>query len=442
MDILIILGAIVIGTVIASAMACLPALHIYNVAGIALMLALKIDPNKDLIPTTALVAFMMSLVVAYSVLNTIPSIFLGAPDESAIFVTMPGSRALMLGKGLEATLLTGIGSLGGLFFLVLISPLAPTLIPIIKKVTAPHMHWILATILAFMVMSEWPKGGDRGGKGWKRFFAAWKNLFAGLLTLILSGILGFIILYRPVTPLEASFQNIMPAFVGMFAIPWVIQNMMSRTLPPKQHICQTLDVTPRLFLRGVGAGCFGGMFAAIFPIVTGGIGGLLAGHATAQRDDRLFIISQGASKVVYYVGGFMLLFVPGLAITRGGMAWMISGVYQPVGYGDYYMAIAVICLSGAISFMLLGFFTRRVIALIQKIDYRLISLFTLLFIIAVVYFMCSWEGLIIMAVSTGIGMIPVAFHSRRMNCMGVLLIPVSLNMAGYGPTVANWLGLL
>ena len=169
---------------------------------------------------------------------------------------------------------------------------------------------------------------------------------------------------------------------------------------------------------------------------------MLAGHATAQRDDRLFIISQGASKVVYYVGGFMLLFVPGLAMTRGGMAWMISGVYQPVGYGDYYMTIAVICLSGAISFLLLGSFTKGVIWVIKRVDYRLISLFTLLFIVAVVYFMCSWEGLVIMTVSTGIGMIPVAFHSRRMNCMGVLLIPVSLNMAGYGPTVAGWLGLL
>ncbi len=28
------------------------------------------------------------------------------------------------------------------------------------------------------------------------------------------------------------------------------------------------------------------------------------------------------------------------------------------------------------------------------------------------------------------------------NCMGVLLLPISLNMAGVGPTVAHWLGLI
>lgn len=441
MEILMVLGAVFIGTLIACFMACLPALHIYNVAGIVIMMVLPIV-KANIFPGSVLVAFMMSLVVGYSVLNTIPSIFLGAPDESAVFVTMPGNRALMLGKGYEATLLTGIGSLGGLAFLVLISPLASIVISNLKNAVAPHMHWILGTILAFMVMSEWPKDNPRAKDGWPRLFQAWKSLAAGLVTLILSGILGFILMYRSPMPVHAAFQNIMPAFVGLFAVPWVIQNMMSKTMPPKQHICESLDVTPRLFLRGVGAGCFGGLFAAVFPIVTGGIGGLLAGHATAQRDDRLFIISQGASKVVYYVGAFMLLFVPGLGLTRGGMAWMLSGVYKPMGVADYYMIIAVICVSGALSFLFLGFFTKVIIKLIDKIDYRLVSLFTFIFILGVVTYMVGWQGLIILAVSAGIGMIPVAFHSRRMNCLGVLLIPTTLNMSGYGPVVAGWLGLL
>lgn len=436
-----VLAAILVGTILASAMACLPALHIYNVAGIVLLLVLP-SIKAGIFPIDVLIAFMMSLVVAYSVLNTIPSIFLGAPDESAIFITMPGNRALMLGKGYEAALLTGVGSLGGLAFLLIVSPFLPYLLPTFKDVVAPHMHWVLGTVLAFMIMSEWPKGENREKTSWQRFSNAWKNLLAGLLTLFLSAILGFIVLYRPMTPIEISFQNIMPTFVGLFAIPWVIQNIISQSDPPKQYICQSLDVDARLFLRGSGSGCFGGMFAAVFPLITGGIGGLLAGHATAQRDDRLFIISQGASKVVYYVGGFMLLFVPGLTKTRGGMSWMLSGIYQPMGYGDYYMILAVVALSGALSFILLSVFSRWTIALIAAVNYRWISAGTFLFISLVVYFMTGWEGIFVMTVSTGIGMIPVFFHSRRMNCMGVLLIPIMLNMAGYGPTVAKWMGLL
>ncbi len=46
-----------------------------------------------------------------------------------------------------------------------------------------------------------------------------------------------------------------------------------------------------------------------------------------------------------------------------------------------------------------------------------------------------------LAVSTGIGLIPVLIGGRRMNCLGVLLLPLTLNMIGIGPMVAQWLGL-
>jgi TctA family transporter len=47
-----------------------------------------------------------------------------------------------------------------------------------------------------------------------------------------------------------------------------------------------------------------------------------------------------------------------------------------------------------------------------------------------------------MTVATGIGLLPVLFQARRMNLMGVLLLPVALNMAGYGNDVLRLLGLL
>ena len=46
------------------------------------------------------------------------------------------------------------------------------------------------------------------------------------------------------------------------------------------------------------------------------------------------------------------------------------------------------------------------------------------------------------AVGTGIGFIPVLLGSRRTNCMGVLLLPIALNMVGAGDKVAMWLGLI
>jgi putative membrane protein len=191
----------------------------------------------------------------------------------------------------------------------------------------------------------------------------------------------------------------------------------------------------------VGAGSLGGLFAAFFPAVTAGIGGFLAGHATAQRDDRLFIVSQGTSKLIYYVGALIFFFVPGLHMTRGGMAWMLSVIYAPRSPVLYWVAIAAMLISGALAFLLLLLLSRAAIALVSRFDYRWISVATLLTLVGMVLLMTGRGGLLVAAVATGIGLLPVMWGARRMNCMGVLLLPLTLNLAGLGTTVASWLGL-
>lgn len=437
---LVILLAGVTGTVIASLLALLPALHVYNVAGIFLLLIAEVARHVT-VPDAAFVTFMMGLVVGYAMVNTIPSIFLGTPDEAAMFITLPGQKYLMQGRGYEASLLTGAGGLGGVVFLGLAAPLFPKILPAFQAIIAPHLFWLLALMLAFMVLSEWPKGGDRGTPR-ERFLDAWGSLLAGIATLALSGLLGFILLYKPIVPPKFAFQNIMPAFVGLYAVPWLVTNILSGTAIPRQNLSRSLDTDHFLMARGVAAGAGGGLIAAVFPIITGGMGGLIAGHATAQRDERLFIISQGASKMVYYVGAFLLLFVPGLGLTRGGLAWMVQSFYTPATFEDYWMVVATILVCGGLSFLLLIILSRAMVWLVQRVNHRTLSVVTSVIVVGVVAAITSWPGILIMIVSTGIGMIPVFFHSRRMNCMGVLIVPVMLNMAGLGESVAAFLGLL
>jgi len=427
------------GTLTSSVLSCIPALHIYNVAGLLIVISLRM---QGLVPDEALAMWMLGMVVGYAILNTIPSIFLAAPDESAIWIVLPGQKYLMQRRGFEASILTGVGGLGGIAFLLLLSPFAGGVFSTIRTIVAPHLHWILMLVIVYMLLSEWPKGGDRGPTSLARLWDGWKSLLAGLLTFVLSGILGMIIMYRSLVPTEMSFQNLLPAFMGLFAIPWVLTNIISGEEVPPQHVATSLDVTPSLIVRGTAAGALGGIFAAFFPVVTGGIGGFIAGHATAQRDDRLFLISQGASKVVYYVGALLLFFVPGLHLTRGGMAWMLSLVYIPQTPEVYALALAACAVCAALAFFLLILFSRAAIALVNRVNYRLISGVTLAVLMGIVFLFTGPGGLLIAAVATGIGLIPVLWHSRRMNCMGVLLVPIVLNMAGWGPTVARWLGLV
>ena len=427
------------GTLLASLLAIVPALHIYNVAGFILLasgaLAAWMSPEQ--------MAFLfLGLITGYAMLNTISSIFLSVPDDSTVFIVLPGQKYLLQKRGYEAVVLTGIGGLGGLAVLALLAPVASRILPPIREILRPHMAWILWTIIAYMLLSEWPKGTDRAPAGWKRWWDGWKSLTAGLVTFLLSGLLGFVMMYRSVVPVEVAYQNLLPAFVGLFAVPWVLQNLIARVELPSQHIARTIDAPFGAIFQGTAAGVLGGMFAAFFPVITGGIGGFLAGHATAQRDERAFVISQGASKVVYYVGGFLLFFVPGLHLTRGGMAWMVSTQYSTYTPERYYWATAAVLAAGVLAFFLSLGLTRLVIALTARVSYRIISFATLIILLVVVITMTGWGGLAVCAVATGIGLIPVLWGSRRMNAMGVLLLPIALNMAGAGDAVAALLGLL
>ncbi|MCK4648818.1 tripartite tricarboxylate transporter permease [bacterium] len=439
MDILVLLFYTLLGTLIAATLSLIPALHIFNVAAFIVLIIMK---TEGLIPYEALPVFMMSMVVAFSILNTVPALFLGAPDESAIWMVLPGQKYMMLGRGYEAVVLSGIGALGAIVILGLMTPISFRIFPVIKNLLRDHMFWVLTLISAYIIMSEWPKATLRPKTKLGRFIDGWKSCSAGLLTFILAGALGLIVFNKTLVPIDRAFQSITPVFVGLFAVPWVLINIISKNEIPPQYISNSVDVDANFASRGIAAGALGGAFAALFPVVTGGIGGLLAGHATAQRDDRIFIISQGASKTLYYVGAFLLLFVPALSLRRGGMAWILSPIYSPRTISEYVLALAAIAIAGGLSCILLLYYSRLIIKLITRVNYRLVSFVTLFILLGIVFAMAGPWGIFIMIPASGIGLIPVLFHSRRMNCMAVLLVPMILNMAGLGPKIVSFLRLV
>lgn len=441
--ILTILLAIIAGTLLAGVLAMLPGLHVYNVMGGFVVLLYYLAGRGIELPPEVFVPFFTSMIVSWSVLNTIPSVLLGAPDESALFTVLPGQKYLMMGRGYEGVLVTGVGALAGLYFLIIVvAPVASRVLPVMQSVLRSHMHWILWVIITFMLMSEWPKTGHGGPEGLRKFLSAWKTLGAGLATFLLAGLFGFLILYRSPVSVEVAFQNIMPAFVGLFAVPWCLLNAISGTEVPPQRLSEKIEIDADVILRSTAAGALGGGFAAFFPIVTGGVGGMLAGHATAQRDERVFIMSQGVSKLIYYSGAYMLFFVPALGLRRGGGAWLVQGVYTPRTQHDFLMVLATIAISGAIAFLMMPICTRLVIRLIGRINYRSVSVLSLAIIVAMVGGITGWRGLAVMLVGTGIGLLPVLFGSRRLNCLGVLLLPMACNMSGVGQDVAQFLGLI
>ena len=422
------------------AAACIPGLHIYNVIG---LLAVAFLGTTSSVPPEILVAVCTGLLTSYAIVSAIPAVLLAAPDESAFFTVLPAQNLLMQGRGYEAVLVTAAGSLAGLYGVLLVAaPLAARILPGVQHVLQPHFHWILWCVIAFMALSEWPKGGRFGPAGPRRLLHAWRSPGVGLLVFLLSGMLGFLLFYRSPLPATSAFQNLMPAFIGLFTIPWLLLNTVTAVRPPPQRMTVPQGDGALPLLRGSTAGMLGGGLAAFSPVLTGGVGGMLAGHALSIREDRAFLASQGAARAVYYVGGLMLLFAPDLHMTRGGAAWLMRPYFVPHSREHFLLFLGAVGIAACVAVLSVPLLCRITIRLSARLGYRRISLFALLASVTIVLAVIGPTGLLVTLVATAIGLLAPLFGARRMNALGVILLPLACSMSGIGPTLAGWLGLL
>jgi putative membrane protein len=427
-----------IGTCVACVAACLPGLHVYNVAAL-ILLAMRAQISGGM-PEPLLMLFV-GMVVGYAVASSIPAILISAPDDSSAWIVSPGHSYLLQGRGYEALALAVVGCLGGLWALAVLAPLASGVTSTLLQVLQPHLHWIVGALVLFVLLSEWPRDPRRGSAPLARLLAAWVPLVAGLATFGLSGLLGLVISYRPMVPRAMSYQGLLPAFVGLFAVPWLVQNLVSGGHIPRQHVPRSVDATVSLALRGVAAGAMGGLVATYLPAVTGSLGGLIAGHATAQRDERVFLVAQGATKMVYYAGALLLFLAPGPPLTRGGMASMLAPVYTPRSERTYGLSVAAMIICGAFASLLTLALGRWASRLVGSRSSRRLSAVVLVMLIATIGSLTGGRGTAVMIAASGVGLIPPSFGSRRANCLGILLLPMLLDAAGATPTVVGWLGL-
>ncbi|MEA3506598.1 MAG: hypothetical protein U9R36_03800, partial [Elusimicrobiota bacterium] len=163
------------------------------------------------------------------------------------------------------------------------------------------------------------------------------------------------------------------------------------------------------------------------------------------RQERLFMIAGGTIKILYYVGAFLLLFIltdlTPFGTGRGGLAFILRPVFiaEP---GDFLVMISTIVLSGSLAFLMLLGLASLMTKLLPIMNFKVIYTLALILVFVIVYHMGGgWMGVGVATITTCIGLIPVFYGCRRSHGMAVLLVPITLNMAGYGDNIMRLLGL-
>jgi len=102
----------------------------------------------------ALAVYIISMAITHTFLDTLPSIYLGAPDEAQALNALPGHKYLMQGLGHYAVMLTLIGSFGALLFGLLISPLLLVSVKFLYPWIRPVTAFILILLIGYMIFKS------------------------------------------------------------------------------------------------------------------------------------------------------------------------------------------------------------------------------------------------------------------------------------------------
>jgi len=388
---------LLLGTALGVLMGLVPGIHPNMILLlIPSLLLLNISPLM-------LIVFVVSLGITNVFLDYIPSILLGAPDSSSALSVLPGHRLLLEGRGYQAIKLTLTGGLLSIFFCLAFLPLAILGIPQLYEFVRPFLHFVLIGIVAIMIATE----------------RKIKKIFWCTTCFLLAGIIGILSFKMPIDNTLILF----PVLAGFFGMPFLILQIKAKNTVPDQKL-KDEKIPRKIMLKSSLLGTVGGVFSGFLP----GVGSSeIAGFATIDKNEKSFLITLGAIAMANLVMSFMMLWLVGS--TRSGLAVAIDQILS-IGQNEFLIIVAAILASAGIAAMLTLVISKRMIKIIQKADYSLISKIVVMMIVCLVFYFTGFLGLMITGICCALGLFVNIMDIKRGIMMGVLIVPTILFFAG------------
>lgn len=387
--------ALAIGTIFGIVTGLLPGLHPNNTIPIILGVAFIFEPLYAAI-------ILISTGVINCFINFIPSVLLGAPEDSTVLGVLPGHRLLLEGRGFEAIKLSALGSFGGVILAILILPLFAIVFPFIYTFIRPQLHWILIGFVIYMIAKE-------------------ENRIYAIVVFLLSGILGVI-------SLNFSENTLFPLLSGLFGLSTLLISYFTKTKLPESIEAEDLKVERKNILSSIGIGGVAGILAGLLP----GIGSSQATALTQQvfkrNSEREFLISIGAVATSDLIYSLMALWL--LGNPRSGIAVAVGKLLE-VGFQEILIFIPIILISACIGLYLTLSLSKVSLKFLKKINYNNLCFYTIVFVLSLVLIFSDILGLLIALIAITVGIIPNFVGIRRTHAMGCLLLPTILFFAGF-----------
>jgi putative membrane protein len=442
LDLLLIIIFCVLGVLLGVITGLLPGLHVNNVALIMLSLSstivafcspLFIYGISEQFILILIAGFMISVSISHSFHDTIPSTFIGAPEEETALSVLPAHNLLLKGDGYKAVTLAVLGSYGAILVcLVVLYPLRFLIGPPVSMYTLLQegMIWVLLAVVILMIATEKTRITDFGAKG--KTPSLLGMLFAAFV-FVLSGLFGLLLFEISLTsPIGLPATVLFPALAGLFGLPTLLTSLFTKPSIPEQKIEPLIQnrIEQRSSLISILTGSAAGIFVSLIPGLTTATGTVLAMNVRQKSSQEQTIVTLSAVNTAATFSVTMMLFI--IQRARSGVTLAVKDLMAiepwdsiPLPLGLIYLLLFLV-LSGILSYFLTLYLGRVFAKKFHVIPYQKLVVFTLFFIGSLVVLFTGLLGVLVLLVATSIGFLPLCWGVRRSHCMGVLLLPIIL----------------
>ena len=372
-----------------------PGIHVNLVA----VLLVALVPSLGIPPLLAAVV-IITCAVTHTFIDSIPSIYLGAPDADQALSVLPGHRLLHDGKGHQAITYTVIGGFCALVIgCACMAAFIPAMAWLSPRIT-PHIGFILLGVCIFMILRE--------STAQKRALAFAFFLLAGAC-----GILSFKLPLR---------QPLFHLLSGLFGLSILLMSLEQSAIP-SQQTSHRIDLPLLHGIKAVGGAVGIGFCAAFMPGFGSSQAAIIAKEIVGDIKDAGFLVLVGGINTANMVISLSSAYA--LAKARNGAVVAVTDLIGAIEAPSLALFTISALIAGSVASVVALAMSRRVLSILQRIDYGNVAKVVIISIVLISFAFDSIIGLLLLLTTTSIGILAQTMGVGKNHLMGCLLLPVT-----------------
>lgn len=398
-----------IGILIGTTTGMIPGIHV-NTAGAILFASSTF--LMTFLSAEFLCVLMVSMSIAHALIEFVPSMLLGVPQEGTATSILPGHRMVLEGRSKEVIRIVSVGGFGAIIITILMLPIFAITLPIMHNVTKPFTWLILLVASIYLT---------------HKLTANFRDFLWSLLLFVLSGILGWIIFQTPIS----SGTTLMCIFSGLFGISTILFSLNDSSTIPHQNPFYELNIDydkfKSIFAGGI-TGAILGFLPGFGPAQGTVIAQAVSGTNDNDDDDTVnFLLATSGLNISDCLFSLIAIYIIGN--PRSGIAVYMSYLIFEMGLNHLaifiFASLIAVSVSLVLSLKLGDSFSR----LMGGVDYKKLSISVILLQIVILYiFIFYYKAPVIymtiaLITSTAMGMLPHYIGIGKSHLMGVLIVP-------------------